>query len=126
MALSRPVAVLTLIAALCLPVRARQTPVGGPATDRAVGWQRAREALSKFRATPDLSGLVEVDARISTRVDTEDLAALCQARKDAVVAVQRGESSRCAICRRGTTPSPTSGERPRSGCWVSSPPFAAT
>jgi hypothetical protein len=75
------------LAGLAAAVVIAQT--AGPATDRSVGWARAREALSKFRATPDLSGLVEVDARIPLRVDTEDLAALCRARTEAVAALER-------------------------------------
>ena len=50
-----------------------------PAQDRAVGWERARAELGKYRATLDNSGLVEVDARISPRVDAQDLQALCRA-----------------------------------------------
>jgi len=61
--------------------------------DRVVGWERARAEIAKYRATLDNSGLVEVDARISTRVDAEDLQALCRARTEAVAAARRhGES----------------------------------
>ena len=61
--------------------------------DRVVGWDRARAEIAKYRATLDNSGLVEVDARISTRVDAEDLQALCRARTEAVTTARRyGES----------------------------------
>lgn len=56
-----------------------------PGESRAVNWERARAEVSKFRAVADNSGLVEVDARISPRVDREDLPALCDARRDATV-----------------------------------------
>jgi hypothetical protein len=63
------------------------------AQDRSVSWDRARAEIAKFRATLDNSGLVEVDARISMRVDAEDLQALCRARTAAVTDAQRhGES----------------------------------
>jgi hypothetical protein len=58
----------------------------GQAPERAVGWDRARAEIAKFRATFDTSGLVEVDARISPRVDAQDLQALCKARTEAVTA----------------------------------------
>jgi ASPIC and UnbV/FG-GAP-like repeat len=51
---------------------------------RAVNWDRARAEVAKYRATLDSSGLVDVDAYISPRVDAEDLQALCQARREAV------------------------------------------
>jgi hypothetical protein len=67
-------------------------------TDRAVGWERARAEIAKYRATLDNSGLVEVDARISPRVDAQDLQALCQARTEAVTAGQRhGEALLAAL-----------------------------
>ena len=69
-----------------------------PAQDRAVGWERARAELGKYRATLDNSGLVEVDARISPRVDAQDLQALCRARTDAVTAArQNGEAMLAAL-----------------------------
>ena len=70
--MSRPrVPALALLVALCGGLAAAQV-----ATDRAVGWERARAEIAKYRATLDNSGLVEVDARISPRVDAEDLQAL--------------------------------------------------
>ena len=69
-----------------------------PPQDRAVGWERARAELGKYRATLDNSGLVEVDARISPRVDAQDLQALCRARTDAVTAArQNGEAMLAAL-----------------------------
>ena len=66
--------------------------------ERAVGWDRARAEIAKYRATLDNSGLVEVDARISPRVDAEDLQALCRARTEAVTAARRrGESLLAAL-----------------------------
>jgi hypothetical protein len=86
-----------------LPVLAAVAVGGGMAaaqvaTDRAVGWERARAEIAKYRATLDNSGLVEVDARISPRVDAQDLQALCRARTDAVTAArQHGESLLAAL-----------------------------
>jgi len=86
-----------------LPVLAAVAVGGGlaaaqVATDRAVGWERARAEIAKYRATLDNSGLVEVDARISPRVDAQDLQALCRARTDAVTAArQHGESLLAAL-----------------------------
>ena len=92
--MSRPrVPALSLLVALYGGLAAAQ--VG---TDRAVGWERARAEIAKYRATLDNSGLVEVDARISPRVDAEDLQALCRARTDAVAAArQHGESLLAAL-----------------------------
>jgi hypothetical protein len=87
----------------CLPMLAALVVGGGlaaaqVATDRAVGWERARAEIAKYRATLDNSGLVEVDARISPRVDAQDLQALCRARTDAVTAArQNGESLLAAL-----------------------------
>jgi hypothetical protein len=62
--------------------------------ERVVSWDRARAELAKYRTTLDNSGLVEVDARISPRVDAQDLQALCRARTEAVTDARRqGESS---------------------------------
>jgi len=86
-----------------LPVLAAVAVGGGlaaaqVATDRAVGWERARAEIAKYRATLDNSGLVEVDARISPRVDAQDLQALCRARTEAVTAArQHGESLLAAL-----------------------------
>jgi len=67
-------------------------------TERAVGWDRARAEIAKYRATLDNSGLVEVDARISPRVDGQDLQALCRARTEAVSAArEHGESVLAAL-----------------------------
>ena len=92
--MSRPrVPALSLLVALYGGLAAAQ--VG---TDRAVGWERARAEIAKYRATLDNSGLVEVDARISPRVDADDLQALCRARTDAVTAArEHGESLLAAL-----------------------------
>ena len=89
----RPTPAFVIAVLLCAAIAAAQV-----ATDRAVGWERARAEIAKYRATLDNSGLVEVDARISTRVDAEDLQALCRARTDAVTAArQHGESVLAAL-----------------------------
>jgi hypothetical protein len=59
--------------------------VGAQSPGRAVSWDRARAETTKYRATVDTSGLVDVDAQISPRVDAEDLDALCAARREAIV-----------------------------------------
>ena len=43
------------------------------APSRTVNWDRARSEMARYRATVDNSGLVDVDAYISPRVDAEDL-----------------------------------------------------
>src|SRR5689334_2570672 len=69
----------------------------GPA-DRAVGWSRAQAEIAKYRTTLDTSGLVDVDALISPRVDAEDLQALCRARTEAVTSArERGEGLLAAL-----------------------------
>ncbi len=69
---------LALALALTLIANAQQEQ------GRAVSWERARAEIAKYRATLDTSGLVDVDAHISPRVDAEDLDALCRARQDAI------------------------------------------
>jgi len=69
---------LALALALALVGKAQQEQ------GRAVSWDRARAEIAKYRATLDTSGLVDVDAHISPRVDAEDLDALCRARQDAI------------------------------------------
>ena len=89
----RPIPGFAIAVLVCAAIAAAQV-----ATDRAVGWERARAEIAKYRATLDNSGLVEVDARISPRVDAEDLQALCQARTDAVTAArQHGEALLAAL-----------------------------
>ena len=81
------------LAVVCGVVAAAQV-----AQDRAVSWDRARAEIAKYRTTLDNSGLVEVDARISPRVDAEDLQALCRARTAAVTDGRRhGESLLAAL-----------------------------
>jgi hypothetical protein len=77
--------------------------VGAP-QERAVGWDRARAEIGKYRATFDTSGLVEVDARISPRVDAENLPALCRARTDAVTAARRAGEAALAALPPGVDP----------------------
>jgi hypothetical protein len=60
----------------------------GPA-GRAVNWDRARAEVARYRTVTDNSGLVDVDAQVSTRVDAEDLEALCLARREAVTQARR-------------------------------------
>ena len=71
---------------------------------RAVSWDRARAEVSKYRATIDSSGLVDVDAYISPRVDAEDLQALCQARRDAVKLGRATAQGALAALPRGRDP----------------------
>jgi hypothetical protein len=72
--------------------------------DRAVGWDRARAEIAKYRATLDNSGLVEVDARISPRVDAQDLQALCRARTEAVADARRTGEGRLRSLPPGNDP----------------------
>jgi hypothetical protein len=52
--------------------------------ERAVIWERAREATDRYRTVVDSSGLVDVDSHLSPGVDAEDLQALCRARERAI------------------------------------------
>jgi hypothetical protein len=61
---------------------------------RRVSWERARAEVARYRATVDTSGLVDVDAWISPRVDAEDLSALCAARTDALVRARAAADGR--------------------------------
>ena len=70
---------LALAGSLVVGLAAQREP-----PKRAVSWDRARAEIARYRATLDSSGLVDVDACISPRVDAEDLQALCQARREAV------------------------------------------
>ena len=53
-------------------------------SSRFVNWERARAEVARYRAVPDNSGLVEVDAMVDPSVNSEDLGALCAARRGAV------------------------------------------
>src|SRR4029077_4925088 len=55
-----------------------------PGPSRAISWEKAREAIGKYRPVPDHSGLVEVDNSLPPGVDAEDLPALCRARDQAI------------------------------------------
>ena len=60
---------------------------------QAVSWEKARAAIAKYRTVLDSSGLVEVGAQLPPHVRRDDLAALCEGRKEAVRrARQAGES----------------------------------
>jgi hypothetical protein len=67
-----------LCAAACLAAAAQ---TGG---QQAVSWEKAREAIAKYRTVLDSSGLVEVGAQLPTHVSRDDLAALCGGRKEAI------------------------------------------
>jgi hypothetical protein len=84
---SRRLTLLAFAASAIAGIDAWTAPPAQPtaAAGRAVSWDRARAELTKFRATVDTSGLVDVDAHISPQVDAEDLAALCAARRTAIV-----------------------------------------
>jgi hypothetical protein len=72
--------------AIGLWISASTQPPAAPG--RAVSWDRARAEIARFRATPDTSGLVDVDAHIAPDVDAEDLEALCTARRTAIGAAR--------------------------------------
>ncbi|HEX6209542.1 MAG TPA: hypothetical protein VF136_02120, partial [Methylomirabilota bacterium] len=64
---------------------------------RAVNWDRALATIASYRTILDISGLVEVDARIPA-VDAEDLGALCDARQTALrLARSAGEADLMAL-----------------------------
>jgi len=77
--------VLTIvIAALGLGAWTLLSAQRPPGPSRAISWEKAREAIGKYRPVPDHSGLVEVDNSLPTSVDAEDLPALCRARDQAI------------------------------------------
>ena len=77
---------------------------GQQSTERSVNWERARQAISKYRPVIDNSGLVKVDAQISASVDAEDLGALCQARKEAIVAARKKGTDALSMIVAGHDP----------------------
>ena len=93
--LVRRLAPLACAAAIALAIHlvrldpALEAAQGAQQEERSVNWSAARAAAGKYRATTDLSGLVQVDARISKFVDPEDLKAMCRARQDAIVKARR-------------------------------------
>jgi hypothetical protein len=50
----------------------------------AISWDRAREAITKYRTMVDSSGLVEVGANAPPGVRSDDIQALCTARKQSI------------------------------------------
>jgi hypothetical protein len=50
----------------------------------AISWDRARQAVGRFRTMLDTSGLVEVDGQLPPNVRHDDLQAMCAARQEAV------------------------------------------
>ena len=85
-------AVIAAAMAAWPPVRAQ-----APGPSRAVNWDRALATIGSYRTILDISGLVEVDARIPA-VDAEDLGALCKARRTAVeLARSSGEADLKAL-----------------------------
>ena len=51
---------------------------------QSISWDRARAAISKYRTMIDTSGLVEVGANAPPEVRSDDLQALCTARKQSI------------------------------------------
>jgi FG-GAP-like repeat/ASPIC and UnbV len=54
------------------------------AQQQGVAWDRAREAITKYRTMLDSSGLVEVGANMAPGVRRDDLQALCTGRRQAI------------------------------------------
>ena len=81
-----------------------QRPAG---PSRAISWEKAREAIGKYRAVPDNSGLVEIDNSLPA-VDAEDLPALCRAR-DLALEHARARAA-TALAEVGTFEDPISNE----------------
>src|SRR6478736_3475769 len=93
-----------LAGACALALLALSVAHGQQSTERSVNWERARQAISKYRPVIDNSGLVEVDAQISSSVDAEDLGALCQARKEAIVAARKKGTDALSMIVAGHDP----------------------
>jgi hypothetical protein len=92
---------LLLFLAAAAPAALAQV-VSGP--QRAVNWNRALETVGKYRTVVDVSGLVEVDAQIPQGVDAEDLQALCDARRQAVVRARQAGEQELASFGNGRDP----------------------
>jgi hypothetical protein len=92
---------LAIVAASSIAILAAQR---ADPPQRAVNWDRARAEVARYRATLDTSGLVDVDAYISPRVDAEDLQALCQARRDAVGVARTTTQQSLSALPRGRDP----------------------
>ena len=71
-----------LFAALCVTLLLAVDGLGQ--AERAVIWERAREATERYRTVIDSSGLVDVDAHLPPGVNSEDLQALCRGRNRAI------------------------------------------
>ena len=70
------------------------------APQQAVSWDRAREAIGKYRTMLDSSGLVEVGSNLPPNIRRDDLAALCAGRQEAVKRAQYAGTSQL----RGVVP----------------------
>src|SRR5262245_34141709 len=90
--------------ACALAILALSVAHGQQVSQRSVNWERARQAISKYRPVIDNSGLVEVDGQISPSVDAEDLGALCQARKEAIVAARKKGTDALSMIVAGHDP----------------------
>ena len=105
--LPRILAPLAFLASPWIALHAQQPP----SSERAVNWERARQAISKYRPIIDNSGLVEVDAA-DRRVGGSPriFGALCEREARAPSSRRRrlGIDALDQTCRPGTTPSPTS------------------
>ena len=71
---------------------------------RSVSWERARSEVARYRAVADNSGLVDVDAMVSPSVDAENLGALCEARRAAVVRARTAAEQDLAALPPGSDP----------------------
>ena len=97
----RPSVIASVAAAAFAPLVLAQV---GTAPQRAVNWDKALAAVAKYRPVVDVSGLVEVDAQIPPGVDAEDLAALCDARRQAVVRAKTAGAQELASYGTGRDP----------------------
>ena len=71
---------------------------------RSVSWERARSEVARYRAVADNSGLVDVDAMVPPSVDAEDLGALCEARRGAVLRARHAAEQDLAALPPGSDP----------------------
>ncbi len=94
---------LALVAAAGAVIVAQRPP------GRGVSWERAREAIGKYRAVTDHSGLVEIGNSLPPDTNAEDLAGLCRSRERAIeIARSTGTATLAAT---GTNQDPLSNER---------------
>jgi FG-GAP-like repeat/ASPIC and UnbV len=79
---------------------------------QAFGWDKARDPNARYREVLDLGGLAEIGFQIPASLDPEDLAAVCQARKQGMASA--GERAQSSLNRLGDWSDPvTDAERAR-------------